>query len=471
MYKKLPPVIIGILNRSFIFLLFFSLSITAQNPKIKCYFNHPVNNAVSTGTNAIYLNGTFVDTTVAYINRSKYSLDIAVFNYTYGSGDGLDAIANAVNAAANRGVVCRWINDGASTNSGMALLNSNVQTLGSPTSTSYGIMHNKFMIIDANSSNTSDPIVWTGSYNFSRNQADVDFNNIIIFQDKPMALAFTSEFNQMWGSTGPIPNSGNSNFGPNKTASSQNIFNVNGTTVEVYFSPKDNTRTHLQNTMSTVNNDLFFGIFTFTDTIIANQIKGVKNSGLTVKGIMDVYSQLYDPYSILNPVLGSNMEMYTSTGTYHNKIMLVDAGITGSDPTVFTGSFNWTISANTKNDENAVVIHDANIANQYYQSLCRDLSDMGGPACSLVGMENFDLADQQLAVFPNPVKDIVNVKIRNAGSGMKVKITSVLGETIREINITASNEAQLDLRDLANGLYILRVTRDGATLSTRLVKQ
>ena len=51
-------------------LLFVALSfvavtkVFAQNPKIRCYFNHPVNNNLSNGVNATYLKGTFPDTIV-----------------------------------------------------------------------------------------------------------------------------------------------------------------------------------------------------------------------------------------------------------------------------------------------------------------------------------------------------------------------------------------------------------------------
>lgn len=471
MTKKTPPIIIGVFRNGALFLLLLSALFTsAQNPKIKCYFNHPVNTAVSTGTNAIYLNGTFVDSTVAYINRSKYSLDLSVYNYTYNTGDGLDAIATAVNAAANRGVIVRWIYDGVGSNTGLPLLNSNVQTLGSPTSFSYGIMHNKFMIIDANSTNLNDPIVWTGSFNFSRNQSDVDFNNIIIFQDKLLAQGFTTEFNKMWGSTGPNPNTTNSKFGPFKTPSAQTSYTVNGTPVDVYFSPMDNVGTKLMNCISTAGSDLFFGIFTFTDSVIANSIKAKYNAGVAVKGIMDSYSMGFNAYPILNATLGNNMKVYSSTGTYHNKTMLIDALTPWSDPQTFTGSFNWSLSAQNKNDENSVVVHDATVTNQYYQSLCKDFTDLGGAACSLVGIENFDHSEERVAVFPNPATDKVTVMVKNAGHKTEVIVCNALGEALLQTTIEGSNAAELNTADLPAGIYFISIRRGEDTFIRKLVR-
>ena len=370
----------------FILLLGYHVCLS-QNQKIKCYFNYPVNTVISTGVNAVYLNGAFDDTVAAYINRAKYTVDIAMYNYTSTAGSIVAKIATAANNAVIRGVIVRWIYNGSSTNSGLSLLSPAIYTIASPTSSGYGIMHNKFMVIDANSLNLMDPMVMTGSFNFSATQTTGDHNNIIFIQDKPVALAYDDEFNKMWGGTGPSPNLAFAAFGINKTPSAQNVFNVNGTMVEVYFSPKDPTGQGLKDAINTANNDLFFGVYTFTDNSIANLIKDKYNSGIAVRGIMDQYSKNYTtstntPYYILSPVLQNNFILYTTSLLYHNKVMLVDALNPSSDPQVFTGSFNWSLSAQNSNDENAVIIHDASIANQYYQSLCQNFTDMGGLPCN-----------------------------------------------------------------------------------------
>ena len=50
----------------------------------------------------------------------------------------------------------------------------------------HAIMHNKFIVMDANSKNANDPIVWTGSCNLTSYQINSDVNNIIIIQDIPV---------------------------------------------------------------------------------------------------------------------------------------------------------------------------------------------------------------------------------------------------------------------------------------------
>ena len=378
--KKYPVKMIGRLVMLLLAVCIYA-NTTAQNPRIKCYFNHPVNNAISTGKNAVYLNNTFPDTIAAYINRAKYTVDIALYNYTANAGSNVAKIATAANAAAARGVTVRWLyNVPGTSNSGLSLLSAQVNKGISANYDSY-IMHNKFMVIDVNSPDTTEAVAQTGSYNWSDFQTSGDYNNIVFIQSKQVALAFYNEFNKMWGGTGATQNFANAAFSTFKTPSTQTRFTVNGTPVEVYFSPKDSLGGKLKSSIQTANYDLFFSIYAFTDFSLSNDIKFRYNSGVTVKGIIDEFNNGNNAYNNLLPVLGNNMIVFSGSDFYHNKTLLVDPLNPSSDPQVFTGSFNWTAQAQYSNDENAVVIHDAAIANQYYQSLCRNFTDLGGMPC------------------------------------------------------------------------------------------
>ena len=229
-----------------------------QTPKIKAYFTRAVNNSVSTGTNAVFLDNLVDDTLIAYINRAQFTIDAAI--YSFKETNDISSIAAAINSAYARGVAVRWIYDGSSSNPSLSLLNSNIPTLASPTSEFYGIMHNKFMIIDANSTNVNDPIVWTGSCNFSASQINTDANNILIIQDKAIAAAYLTEFNEMWGDEGLVPNTGDSKFGPFKTNNTPHNFVVDGVPIELYFSPTDGTNAKLQNAMGSSDIDMYFGV-------------------------------------------------------------------------------------------------------------------------------------------------------------------------------------------------------------------
>ncbi|HYX06621.1 MAG TPA: phospholipase D-like domain-containing protein, partial [Bacteroidales bacterium] len=58
-----------------------------------------------------------------------------------------------------------------------------------------------------------------------------------------------------------------------------------------------------------------------------------------------------------------------------NKYMVVDQSLPASDPVVLTGSHNWSAAAEDRNDENTLIVHDATIANIYYQNFVKRFMD------------------------------------------------------------------------------------------------
>lgn len=449
--------------RLFIALLFLlCLNNFAPAQSVKVYFNHPVNTNVANGSNAVYLNGTFDDTIVAYINRANYSLDIAVYNFTTGSN--IADIAQAVNNAYNRGVQIRWIYNGSSSNTGLNALNPNISTLASPTSQQYGIMHNKFMVIDINAPDTNSTIVMSGSCNWTDQQFLNDYNNIFFIQSKTVAQAFEDEFNEMWGSTLLIPDPNNSKFGPDKTNNTQHLFTVDGQQLEVYFSPSDNTESHLLDIISSANTNLNFGIYAFTRSNIADSIVAAFNRGVYVAGIIDNFSSSYSPKSTLAPYLMNQLLTFTLTYIYHNKFMIADACDLSSDPTTGSGSHNWSLSANTKNDENLVVFHNADITNQFYQSFYANAQVLGLtiPSCSsITGLNNNEWTTPKL--FPNPVSDNFTIESLDHYSW---QINNALGQIVKT---GVSNNT--DIHELKAGLYILQINSNNKYINYRLVKQ
>jgi PKD repeat protein len=347
--------------------------------KIKIYFNSPVDNTVSSTINATYLNHSMADTLAAYINRAKYTIDIA--QYDYSASSTITPVTTAINAAYTRGVIVRWIYDGSQSNSGLANLNAGIHKLGSPTTSAYGIMHDKFMVIDGNSSNHTDPFVWTGSPDWGSQQFNTCQNNAIIIQDYSLAQAYIAQFNQMWGGSGAVPVTANEKFGPDKISAGPHSFVIAGKTIELYFSPKDGVNSHILSSIASANTDMYFGVYTFTESTNATNIVAKKNAGVYVAGIVDQYSNGTSPtaYNTLTAGLGSQLITYAnSTYVYHNKYLLVDPNNFCSDPQVLTGSHNWTSAADTKNDENTLIIHSDTIANIYYQAFHQNFTDLSG---------------------------------------------------------------------------------------------
>ena len=412
---------------------------------ITCYFTRDVDNSVAQGVNAKTLPQLMDDSLIAYLNRAKYTLDIAIYNM-----DNSNGIVDAINAAYNRGVVVRVIGDGDNMDGsawGLLQVGSNNKKL-SPTTEQYGIMHNKFVIIDANSTEPEEAIVWTGSMNFTGQQVNSDANNVIIFHDQSLAKAYQMEFDEMWGGL----------FGPDKSNNTPKEFNIGGNRVELYFSPSDDTESEIKNTAETADHDLEFCVYSFTRINITYSIDDRTQAGVWGAGIIDDTANLSYGYDILTSDMPGRVFVANHSYLVHNKYMLVDANAPGLDPLVLTGSHNWTNSAQTRNDENTVVVHNASIANQYYQEWVKRYKDEGGTTLPsyIVAVSDPVNHAMSLNVYPNPVNDVMYFSLED-NSPASIQIIDMSGRIISEAVV--NSQSYLDASALSNGLYLMKVTQ------------
>jgi hypothetical protein len=283
----------------------------------------------------------------------------------------LSDISTALIAAADRGVRVRAIGCGTTANLGMdELMGSAVHVLIGPNSSQRpGIMHNKFIVFDAESDDPNDPLVWTGSTNFTQDQIDLDANNVIIIQDQSLARTYQIEFEEMWGSNGDEPNAALARFGSEKRNNTPHEFKINGKRVECYFSPSDGVNAKIVETINTSDHDLSISTMLITRIEMADAIVGRKSAGVAVNVITNAEG---NNNTTVNSMLAESLNTHVtfddvSAGILHHKYMIVDQGAAASDPIIFTGSHNWSAAADNENDENTLVIHDGTMANVYYQ--------------------------------------------------------------------------------------------------------
>jgi len=452
-----------------------------MNGLVRVYFMQPPDYTfANNGNDAALLTNCVFDTFAAYINRAKYTIDIAQYEYRTYSGD---PIYTAINNAYSRGVKIRYIDDYGETssgdNTGVAHLNSSIPVLTSPNpgttppcGGSYTIMHNKFVVIDENSPDTTNAFVLTGSLDWDVEMNTGDYNNAIIFQSKELAVAFTHEFDIMWGDTlhGGAYNDTTSLFGPCKPNSGQHIFNIGGSEVELYFSPSDGVNNEILKTISTASSDLYCGMFTFTEDADADSIVAHKNKGAFAAAILDHYSSGSDyPYTNILPTgLGSDFVGYVNNYyVYHNKYLIVNPSSPSNDPKVLTGSHNWTSSANYSNDENTVIVHNDTVANFYLQAFAGDFKAISGKP---LGINEISPVDGDVYIYPNPAEEgspvYLNVNSLLNLSNAKLVIYDLLGNKLTEIDHLTSQHNVIDCRIQANGMYFFQLFNDGKPVKT-----
>ncbi len=435
-------------------------TISNSTGNMKVYFNTPVDVSYSKGEDAVYLHDAIDDTLIKYINRAKYTIDMAIYNL---NNNGISDISQALINAANRGVQVRVIGDGTTANIGFgAFSGTNVHYLKRPTSIN-GIMHNKFVIFDAQSTDPDDPIVWTGSTNFTEEQIDLDANNVIIVQDQSLAKTYQIEFEEMWGSTGAQPDASNAKFGPEKKNNTPHEFVINDERVECYFSPSDGVNDQLVKHINTTNYDLSIATMLLTRNEIAAAIDTANIDGAKVNMLTNKSSSNATTVNTrLSAALGSHYVFYGASGIMHNKYMIVDEGDTQSDPFVWTGSHNWSAAANNDNDENTLVIHDSTIANLYYQNFV-DLYHASSGV--LTAVKNFDdkPASQGFQVFPNPIRNgnvTVSCFVSQGENAGVLQLIDMTGRTVfnRSIKLTnGENKLNYSFPGTFKGAYIIRL--------------
>lgn len=437
---------------------------------INVYFNHTVDNSKAQYQNAENLADKLDDRLITYINACQSTLDIAIYNSF--SPDGTSGIAGAINSAYARGVQVRVIYDGSTSSAMIPLLNPAIPTLASPTSSSYGIMHNKFVIFDADHTDSNIPWVWTGSTNWTVVQIDgPDKNNAIAIQDQALAQAYKIEFEEMWGSNTLTPNTTVSKFGPYKTDNTPHSFVIGGKVVNSYFSPSDGVTSKIVDVINSANTDLEIATMLITRDDIRDAILNKYNSGLTtVNAVFDSQNPSGNDFAALQAAIGAaKVVKYSGAGILHHKFMLVDNYNAGSDPQVLTGSHNWSSSAETRNDENTLIIHDKIITDQYFQAFAYLYNYAGG----VLNASDFALANNQILIYPNPTDGIAffkaNSMLNNAYGNYT--IYNVIGAKIAEKQFKNLGNTQIDLTAYPKGLYFINLTVDGKVHQAKIIKK
>lgn len=76
----------------------------------------------------------------------------------------------------------------------------------------------------------------------------------------------------------------------------------------------------------------------------------------------------------------------------------------------------------------------------------------------------------QLSVFPNPATNVINVINNNNILVEGINIVDLNGRTVKSAKFDGVTEAQVNISDLANGVYMMTVSSDKGTMTQKIVK-
>lgn len=279
------------------------------------------------------------------IDQARLSVDVAIYSLS------LPSIRNALIRAHRRGVAVRVVmeSDNRDRSAPQALIDAGINVLGDRRQ---GLMHNKFVVIDRSE-------VWTGSMNFTATGAYADNNNLLRIRSTKVAENFRTEFDEMFVQD---------KFGPDKVkATPYPLITVEGVQVETFFSPDDGVSARLEELLNQAESSIYFLAYSFTSDPLGEIIRLRALEGVTVAGVMEAEQVAtnvgteYDPFALA----GLDVRLDGNAGQMHHKVLIIDEKI------VATGSYNFSGSAETSNDENLLIIHSPEIARQFLEEFRR----------------------------------------------------------------------------------------------------
>ncbi len=273
------------------------------------------------------------------IDTAKLSVDVAVYSLS------LNSVRDALLNAHDRGVRVRMVmeSDNLDRSDPQKLIEAGIPILGDRRE---GLMHNKFVVIDNSE-------VWTGSTNFTDSGAYDDNNNMIRIRSVKLAENFTKEFEEMFI---------DDKFGDNTVPETPNPrVTIDGTPIDTYFSPDDGVQASFVELVENAQESIYFMAFSFTADSIGEAVRARAEEGVTVAGVMDTEQVNSNAGTEFDPFSQAGLDVYRdgNAGQMHHKVMIIDESI------VIFGSYNFTASAETRNDETLLVIYNEDIAAKF----------------------------------------------------------------------------------------------------------
>ncbi len=207
------------------------------------------------------------------------------------------------------------------------------------------LMHHKFIVIDGR-------WVWTGSMNWTLNGVYRNNNDLVIIDSVDMAENYLVEFEEMYQ---------DDRFGELSLADTPYPFLVVGeAAVETAFSPDDNVAARIQRSLDRAERQIEIMAFVFTSDPLTEAVLAAHQRGVQVRGVFEA-ARIGDLGSDVERLraAGLPIRLDTNPNTMHHKAILIDGRV------VITGSYNFTRSAEERNDENLLIIDSEKINRVY----------------------------------------------------------------------------------------------------------
>ncbi len=166
---------------------------------------------------------------------------------------------------------------------------------------------------------------------------------------------------------------------------------------DALFSPDDRPKNKLIEYISAAKKKVYAAVYMLTDKDITQALIEAKQRGVDVRMVVDPISvenhyaqgaamlhQSKVPVFVFQTKqhMSGNVQARTFAPLMHNKFAVIDG-------LVWTGSFNWTLSANSRNHENVIITNDKNVCQKYEKQFalivqrCQPMTEFRQPKRSM----------------------------------------------------------------------------------------
>ena len=309
---------------------------------IEVYFNDPYNDPKDRTIQNMILDD---------IRAAEKTIDVATYNYTD------TKTAKALIDAVHRGVKVRLVidEDNSSKDVIRDLRDGGVSVI---TAESSGLMHAKYIIIDGK-------VVISGSANMTLSSFSYDNNFMIRLESKDAAKVFTDEFEEMFldcifGEESP------------RTKAASAVKLDDGTTVYIRFSPDDGIDDMIEKLIAAANNSVYMLAYSFASRDIAERLEAADADGLDVIVVCEDGKAYTDGGGQCGPLAEAGVQVYVDgfkDTLMHEKLIILDNSV------VIAGSYNFTRSADKRNDEQVLVIQNPEVAELFLSEFDKILAE------------------------------------------------------------------------------------------------
>jgi len=282
---------------------------------------------------------------VRAIDAAQCCVDAAVYDFD------LLSVARALLRANSRGATVRIVMDSDNTNNeAIGLLRAEgIPVVGDERE---ALMHDKFVVVDHRD-------LWAGSMNLTVNDAYRNDNNFLHLHSQALAEIFTAEFEEMF--VGKLFGAASPRGAPAAPV------DTGVGSVQALFAPEDQVARHVVELIRRARKSIHFLAFSFTSTQITDALLERVAGGVAVSGVMETTQAKSNSTTQWNALRQGGAAVYLDANprNMHHKVIVIDGEI------VITGSYNFTESAENKNDEDLLIVWNAGWAEAFEKEFQR----------------------------------------------------------------------------------------------------